>query len=138
MTNTAQSIGLIEVVSIVVGLFVILGVFLALAKWIMWLTVKPIWEKLKELSSENKELRNANNTLKTQLEVASANNRTLVSQSMVEVIQEVGTVSTHYAEFRREMENRFSTLELDLAKKHVTKEDLEREFEICRKTTHGV
>jgi cell division protein FtsB len=150
MTNeAAQQIGLIEVVSIVVGLFVVLGVFLALGKWIMYLTTKPIWEKLKALDEENKTLRNENNDLKAkvsgyetqmqnQLDVAAAQNRALVSQSMTEVVGEVANVSSHYSEFQKQIDSQISALKLELAKDYVTKEGLNREFDICRKTTHGV
>lgn len=136
--NPTHNIGLVEIVSIIVGLFVVLGVFLALAKWIMYLTVKPIWAKLDELSADSKSLRDSSSELSRKIEVASADNKTLVSQSMVDVVQEVGRVSTHYSDFRQEMENRFAAVKLDLAQNHVTKNELERELMICRKTTHGV
>jgi predicted nuclease with TOPRIM domain len=149
MTTAAQNIGLIEVVSIIVGLFVVLGVFLALAKWIMYLTIKPIWEKLKDLDAENKALRKENGelalTVKEQksettnkLTVAGAENRAIVSQSMTEVVGEVANVSKHYSEFQQQIEALISALRLELAKDYVMTKDLEREFEICRKTTHGV
>jgi hypothetical protein len=149
MTNAAQSIGLVEVVAIVVGLFIVLGVFLALAKWIMYLTIKPIWEKLKTLEVENKTLRDSNTELGTALQkqetntttrlaVAGAENQALVAQSMVEIVGEVANVSKHYSEFQKEIEGLISSLKLELAKDYVTAEKLEREFEICRKTTHGV
>lgn len=149
MTNTAQSVGLIEVVSIVVGLFVVLGVFLALGKWIMYLTTKPIWEKLKSLDEENKTLRTENNDLrskvagyetamKTQLDVAAAENRALVSRSMTEVVGEVANVSNHYSEFQQKIESQISAMKLELAKDYVTSKELERELGICRQTTHGV
>lgn len=149
VNEAAQSIGLIEVVSIVVGLFVVLGVFLGLGKWIMYLTTKPIWEKLKSLDNENRTLRDENNELKTkvgnyevamknQLDVAAAENRALVSQSMVEVVGEVASVSNHYSEFQKQIESQISAMKLELVKDYVTSEGLQREFDICRKTTHGV
>lgn len=135
--STLHTTELIEVIAVViVGMFAILGVFLALAKWIMYLTIKPIWGKFHTLERESKELREQNDKLRSGIELAAAQNRALVSQSMTEVVNQVAEVSKHYVTFQNELEQRFAAVNLDLVKSYITKKDLERELEICRKTTH--
>lgn len=137
MNETLPGIGFIDVVTLVVGLFVVMSVFLGLAKWLTHLTMKPVWEKLKEHESDKKELTAKVSRLETELQETRTANEALLRQSMTDVMNEIANVSDRYAQFRQEVNGHLSGLRLDLAENYVNTEQLAREFKICRETTHG-
>ncbi len=124
-----------EIIVTVVSVFVILGVFLGLAKWIIYLTVKPIWVTLATTTDELKTVRAENADLKAQMATTTANNKVLVTESMADVVGQITAMSGHYAEARAENAASVSAIRLKLAEEYTTKNDLEREFDICRNRT---
>jgi hypothetical protein len=125
-----------EMIAVVVGIFVIAGVVFGLAKWIVYLTVKPIWKAKDGIDGQVKELFDRVNALENSAGVDRLQTRNMVTEAMSDMVQQVADLSGRYYQFHEEHEKAVAELRLTLSNNYVNNDKLERELKICRTTTH--